>query len=132
MPETKQIRGHSITLLEPNLLLVRLCGDVSADDVREIHQARLRMSTPGPLFHVLDLSQFGSMGPDARRAAMESAKARPYKGLAVFGANLQTRTMLTLIWTARSLLTSTDSKVFFAKTEAEARAWVDQHRADAT
>jgi hypothetical protein len=78
---------------------------------------------------LIDARKATAMSASARRTAAALNRSDPIlSASAIFGANLLTRTLATLLWRAVALLTAQKSDLAFFETEAEARAWLAQQR----
>ncbi|MDC0746639.1 STAS/SEC14 domain-containing protein [Polyangium mundeleinium] len=118
----------------PDLYIVRIRGNVLDDDMRtQIAALRaLAERTGGGIFWIADVTEMGSLTPQARRAAAanEFADVRNVlRGSAVVGASFTTRVVATLLIRAvRSLEPHKIRPVAFVETEAEARAFLEEYR----
>ncbi|MDI1478858.1 STAS/SEC14 domain-containing protein [Polyangium sp. y55x31] len=118
----------------PDLYIVRIRGNVLGEDMLaqvEALQALAELTGRG-VFWVADVSEMGSLTPQARRvaAADEFAGLRAiHRGSAVIGASFTTRVMATLLIRAVRVLEPHRSRpVAFVETEAEARAFLEPYR----
>jgi hypothetical protein len=118
----------------PDLYIIRMNGDVSADDMRmQIDALRaIAQRTGGGVFWLCDVTQMGALSPEARRTAAEASKKGVQdvlRGSAVFGASFATRVMVGLMVRAvRILKPGKHRPLAFVETEAEARAFLDEQR----
>lgn len=118
----------------PDLYIVRIRGNVLGEDMRAQVEAlqALAEHTGGGVFWIADVSEMGSLTPQARRmaAAEEFAGVRTLlRGSAVVGASFTTRVVATLLIRAvRALEPRRIRPVAFVETEAEARAFLEPYR----
>ncbi|MBL8635941.1 MAG: hypothetical protein JNM40_22125 [Myxococcales bacterium] len=110
-------------------------GDVVNADVDVIHQCGLTMRAEcGYDLMLVDVSKMGNLSPETRRyTGVVSAGERNYHGaIAITGASLLTRALLTLFFRALELIRRTPNVTnpisFFASRD-EALAWLDAQRA---
>lgn len=113
----------------PDLVCVRGYGDAATEDVRETTKRINDLIRGWPYVLVMvDQSQQASMSSDARRAATETPPGAPYRGTVFYGGSLVMRTVGQLVMRLINALRKTDNPAVFFRTEAEARAWIDQRR----
>jgi hypothetical protein len=135
MSEVLQIGSHTTGFEAPDILFMKLVGDVSHEEVRVINQAHLDYGQEvQQLFYLIDLSELENLGPHVRKEASEVVKALPLRGTAIYGAPLKAKVLAKLMLTAASMFRGTGKNfnpVEFHDTEASARAWIDKRRAQA-
>jgi hypothetical protein len=85
--------------------------------------------TYGYLFTIAVVSQMSSATPDARRLASEWGRSQNVAGVAVVGAGMTARTVLTLLLRLMFLVRNERFPITFVDTEQEARSWVASQRA---
>lgn len=126
----RQIGLHSVTIEPPDLLYLRVVGDVDVEHMKAFLE--LLAEFPAEVHVLRDGRKSGVVSAAARQYMM---KALPKDKLKVasfisFGAPFHTRTMITLITKGIRLLRNNAPIVEFTNTEAEARAYLDKIRAD--
>src|SRR5262245_35174216 len=126
-------RGGSFASTEPpDICFWRCVGDFSVDDLRQMYEVQERFAEGKRYILVLvDLSKLEAVSPDSRKAMVQQAPpAWPVRGLAGLGASSHFRVLANAIATAgRRLHKLKDNPCRFFRTEAEARAWLDERRA---
>lgn len=127
------IGKHQHRFEPPDLYVVRIDGDVSGQEIRVQIDAiqALAQRTGKSIFWLADIAKMGSIKPDARRAMAEANQEAhtALAGSAMFGASFTSRVMINLLVRAvRILRASKQRPVAFVETEAEARAFLDEHR----
>ncbi len=83
----------------------------------------------GYLLLLLDLRESGPAASDARRVLVDWTKKRaPTMAVAAISGSLIARTTVTLMSSAMRMINNAMPLLAFFSTEAEARAWLSQHR----
>lgn len=125
---------HRIALEPPDIFLVRFLGDVSEADVHSLLDHFEKFATgPGPAYLLLDVSQVGSVTPEARRAAAIRQLPPAYAGIAIFGGTFQQQLIAKLVATAGWFLRGRalgKPMPAVVKDEHSARAWIEEQRRD--
>lgn len=125
------IDKHSLRLEPPDILALRVSGEVSKDDMSRLIEEMIRIAAERQrLFCLCDSSKVTSVDADARKVAAALLPSIAVEAIAVFGMSFQIRVLTTLIIKAAALLSRANSSpptVIF-DTEAQARAWLDQRR----
>lgn len=122
--EIVRAADHETYLEEPNVIVVRANGDMSAEEGQELSAAHARWSTAvGGVYQLTDLTKLGRMSNAARKAIAEQSRNIDYLGIHCYGANLTQRVFATLLVTALNLLRPKDQEfeVVFYKDEQSAR-----------
>jgi hypothetical protein len=131
MSELLQIGSHVTGFEAPDILFMKLVGDVSNDEVKAINQAHLDYGqTVEQLYYLIDLSQLDNLAPHVRKEASEVVKALPLRGTAIYGAPLKAKVLAKLMLTAANMFRGgkNPNPVEFLDNEAEARAWIERRR----
>jgi hypothetical protein len=131
MSQVHQIGQHVTGFQEPDILFMKLVGDVSNEEVREINQAHLDIAQGfQQLFYLIDLSQLDNLGPQVRKEASDVVKMLPLRGTAIYGAPLKAKVLAKLMLTAASMFRGGKNfnPVEFLDNEGEARAWIQKRR----
>jgi hypothetical protein len=125
----RQIGPHRVTIELPDVLCLRLNGDVELDHVKDFYA--LINELPADVYVLRDDRKSRMSSPQAREFMVKNIPAGKMVALISFGASFQRRTMIRMIAKAVRLLRHATPILEFTSTEAEARAWIDKIRADA-
>lgn len=134
MSQGHQIGKHFTTLEEPDILYMKLVGDVSNEEVKVINQAHLEYAQRGKnLFYLIDLSELDNLAPQVRKEASDTVKLLPLRGTAIYGAPLKAKVLAKLMLTASNMFRGgkNPNPVEFVDSEEEARAWITKRRQQA-
>lgn len=132
MSQGHQVGKHFTTLEEPDILYMKLVGDVSNAEVKEINRAHLEYGQLGKhLYYLIDLSELDNLAPQVRKEASDTVKLLPLRGTAIYGAPLKAKVLAKLMLTASNMFRGgkNPNPVEFVDSEAEARAWITKRRA---
>jgi hypothetical protein len=116
--------------IEGDLLFVTWVGDILPEDVEELHACLQGMLDEHDfVFLLIDATRGQSIGPEARRRGGSWPLAHRAGGVALFGASLTLRAMVTIVFALLKIFVPGSAvPVEFAKTKAGARAWLDARR----
>lgn len=116
----------------PDVVFCKTVGDVSEDAMVELLGEMRRLAGERPYFFLLnDLSQIGTISPQARKRAADEVHGLRLRGIAVYGASFSQRVVAMIIAQVLNLVgKSADRPIKIAESEAEARAWIEKRRAD--
>ncbi|MCA9299074.1 MAG: hypothetical protein KDA28_08410 [Phycisphaerales bacterium] len=90
--------------------------------------ARFSERIKQPVFGIIDLTRGGATAQDARRTVV-SRVAKAHRGIVFMGAPLAARVGISLGYKAYVMMNRAGALPHaFVDTEAEARAWIQQHR----
>jgi len=135
MPEVHRIGAHTTWLEDPDLIVLRLAGDVSLEDAEEINRRHFALSEGRPgVFMLVDMLGLGSDTPAGRKTTSEALTRMPLRGLAVCQARMEAKVMAKMVIAGVSLFKEEETGSFpveYFDDEAEARAWIDGLRARA-
>ncbi len=94
------------------------------DHVNEVLRAQ------GRCYMLVDMAGMTGMEPAARRAIGDWGRTaeQQVSGAAMYGTSFAMRVLTTLVLNAIRVLGRRDIVAFFARDEAEARAWLDRRR----
>lgn len=121
--------GHLVYVEEDTVFTV-IRGEWTQSDLeRAIPLAEQITSTYGYLFTIAVVAQMSSATPEARRLASEWGRSQNVAGVAVVGAGMTARTVLTLLLRLMFLVRGERFPFTFVATEQEARSWVAAQRA---
>jgi hypothetical protein len=118
---------------EPDIIYMKMSGDVTSEEglgVNDKH--REYVLGRSLIFYLIDFSELESVPATVRKAASQTMKEFPLKGLAIFGAPLKARVLAKLILTAMKLFRGddADAPVVFLDNEEQARTWIAKRRAE--
>ncbi len=125
--------GRQLTACEePDIIYMKLVGDVSDEEVRAINAMHLDFSRGRDrVFYLIDMSELATLSSSVRKAAIESLNQMPLQGLSIYKAPLTARVLAKLIITGMRLF-GKNIPLQFSDSEAEARDWIAQRRALST
>jgi hypothetical protein len=127
------VGSHSFQDEETDVIRIWLVGDVRASDARALLELLDRhRERDTPVFILVDVSRLGSMLPEARKVASLGHHVPTFANVIV-GASALQRSALKLLDLAYRLVTKDPNAapMVFVRTEAEGRAWIEQHRREA-
>lgn len=114
---------------ESDLLEMHFEGQISEDDLKALHVVMAVYGT-GHFYMVADMTRCTGLDPAARKYLAEWSKTNPLKSSSVvYGLSFATRTIVMLTLSAVKLIGGQSPELVMVKSEAEALAWVDKHRA---
>src|SRR5688572_15013153 len=132
MPEIHRIGAHTTWLEEPDLIVLRLAGDVTREDAEAINRRHFELiEGREAIFMLVDMAGLGNDTPAGRKVTSEALTRMPLRGLAVCHAHLEARVMAKMIITGADLFKTEDSADFptaFFEDEPAARAWIEERR----
>ena len=124
-----RINQHVNRFVPPDVIYMRVVGELSEEDGREINRQHSAMGKDvDGLFFVCDISQLESVTSATRKEAVEIQKKMAIAGAVILKAPLKARIFAKLILTASNLFRSDKMLVEFVDTEEEAWAWIEQQR----
>jgi hypothetical protein len=109
----------------PDTVFEVLYGDISGEDMSQVLEASKQwVETDTDIYFLVDLSNAGTISPEARNV-IRTGRARPnIRGAALFGASFQMRVVSTFVTRALFLLDKISYEINYLDTEAQARAWL--------
>jgi hypothetical protein len=131
MPETHSIGSHTTWFEEPDLIGLRLSGDVSVAESEVLAREHLDMAQGRDAVYMLvDMTEFGSGTPAGRKVTSEALHRMPVCGVAVCRAKLTSKVMAKLVFAAVKLFRKEQRgfPIEFFDDEPEARAWIEEKR----
>jgi anti-sigma regulatory factor (Ser/Thr protein kinase) len=132
MPEVYRIGAHTTWIEEPDLIVLRLAGDVSPDDADEINRRHFAMIEGREgIFMLVDMVGLGSDTPAGRKTTSEALTRMPLRGLAVCQARMEAKVMAKMVIAGVNLFKGEEGERFpveYFDDEASARAWIDSLR----
>jgi hypothetical protein len=132
MPEIHRIGAHTTWLEDPDLIVLRLAGDVSLDDAEEINRRHFELiGDREAIFLLVDMAGLGADTPAGRKLTSEALTRMPLRGLAVCHAHLEARVMAKMVITGAELFKTEETAKFpvsFFDDEPPARVWIEERR----
>lgn len=126
-----QIGPHVNRFVPPDVVYMRVVGELSEEDGREINRQHAEMGrNVDGLFFVCDISQLESVTSQTRKEAVEIQKNMAIAGAVILKAPLKARIFAKLILTATNLFRTDKMPVVFVDTEEEGWAWIEQQRVE--
>lgn len=131
MPQVQQVGKQTTVFEEPDILYMKLVGEVETAEVREINRLHLEFGqNRSHMFYLIDLSDLDNLPSQVRKEASETVRSLPLRGTAIYGAPLKAKVLAKLLMTAVNMFKGgkNQNPVEFTDTEAEARVWLDRRR----
>jgi hypothetical protein len=134
MSEDICIGEHVVRTEPPDIFIVEFIGDLSVDELRRIFAEQKRFEAGKEYILLLsDMSNGGSISPEAREIIPTESKGTVCRGMAIFGASFHVRVLATLVTTAARVLNKISNyPTRFFDTEAQAREWLNERRMSMT
>lgn len=124
--------GRQWTGLElPDIVHLKLKGDVTIEECRQINEAHLDFAKEVEYFFFwIDLTELDDLPAAVRREASATVKLLPLRGTVIFNAPLRARVLAKLLLTAANLFRMGPEKnpVSFADNEEDVRALLAKWR----
>ena len=136
MPQTRQeprqVGSHATWFEEPDLIVLRLSGDVSLEESEILAREHLDMvQGRESLFMMVDMTDFGSGTPAGRKVTSEALHRMPVRGVAICRAKLTSKVMAKLVFAGVKLFRKADAPRFeteYFDDETTARSWIGERR----
>lgn len=126
-----RIGPHANRFIPPDVVYMKVVGDLSEEDGREINRQHAEMGrNVDGLFFVCDISELESVTSQTRKEAVEIQKNMAIAGAVILKAPLKARIFAKLILTATNLFRAEKMPVVFVDSEAEGWAWIEQQRVE--
>lgn len=122
---------HSTSLELPDIVHLKLVGEVELLECRQINQMHIEFAQDlEHMFYMIDLSELDNIPAAVRREASETVKNLPLRGTVIYQTPLRARVLAKLLLTAVNLFKggAGQNPVEFVDTVEEARLWVDRRR----
>jgi hypothetical protein len=133
MPEIQPVGSHATWFEEPELIALRLNGDVSLEEsaaLADIHTEMARGSKA--IYMLVDMTDFGSGTPAGRKVTSEALTRMPVRGIAVCRAKLTSKVMAKLVFAGVKLFRKdVRFEIEFFDQESKAREWIQERRSAA-
>jgi anti-sigma regulatory factor (Ser/Thr protein kinase) len=128
MPEAHRIGAHTTWLEEPDLIVLRLAGDVSQEDTEEINRRHFALiEGRESVIMLVDMVGLGTDTPAGRKITSEALTRMPIRGLAVCQARMEAKVMAKMVIAGVHLFQGEGEARFpveYFEDEASARAWL--------
>lgn len=127
----RKIGSHSTGMELPDIVHLKLVGEVNLEECREINQAHIDYAKELPHFYyMIDLGELDNIPAAVRKEASETVKTLPLRGTVIYQTPLRARVIAKLLLTAANLFKggAGQNPVDFVDTEQEARAWIERRR----
>jgi hypothetical protein len=132
MSEEHRIGVQVTRFEEPDVIFMKLIGEVSEEEGLELSRRQRELGRGREhVFFLIDLAELDKLPPVVRKAATETLRDLPTRGIAIYRAPFKAKVLAKMIITALNLFRSAMDKhaVEFAETEEEARDWIASQRA---
>lgn len=128
MDHEAQIGPHTLLFEPPRIIHFVVRGEVTAQHAVEMGAfVKARTADQRFVLALADMSGFGGVSSEARKAAGREVSETPYAGMALVGASFEARLMVKLVFGAlRIFAPGRAVQAAFFDTEAEARAWLEE------
>jgi hypothetical protein len=125
----KRFFGKHWMRLEGDTLFCKYVGVITLQDVQESMQVLAQEYIPGQTYYIIaDVAEMTGMEAAARKVSTAWFARHNIGGVVNFGVGPLARAISELILSLLRLLHKSSMPVHFVKTEAEARAWVQEQR----
>lgn len=131
MPEIQPVGSHATWFEEPDLIGLRLKGDVSLEESEALAQVHLEMARGRDVIYMLvDMTEFGSGTPAGRKVTSETLARMPVRAIGICRARMSSKVMAKLVFAGMKLFRKdVQFGLDFFDNEAAAREWLDGRRA---
>jgi hypothetical protein len=133
MPEIQPVGSHTTWFEEPELIALRLNGDVSLEESEALAQIHAEMARGREaVYMLLDMTDFGSGTPAGRKVTSEALTRMPVRGIAICRAKLTSKVMAKLVFAGVKLFRKdVRFDIQFFDQEGAAREWIAGRRSSA-
>jgi hypothetical protein len=132
MPEIHRIGAHATWFEEPDLIVLRLAGDVTREDAEEINIRHFAMiEGRDSVLMLVDMLGLGTDTPGGRKTTSEALNRMPLRALAVCQARVEAKVMAKMVIAGMSLFKEGEKESFpveFFDDEPAARSWLEGQR----
>lgn len=124
--------GRQLTAFEePDIIYLKFVGDVTDAEVKAINDLHLEICRGRDrVFFLVDMEELETLSSSVRKSAIEALNQMPIQGLSIYKAPMTARVLAKLIITGMRLF-GKNIPLQFSDTEADARRWIEQRRAQA-
>lgn len=132
-PETHLVGKHAVTL-EGDIIHLDYAGDYSGDEAVEITRLCSEVTRRHPRSYILcNTANAGTVSPEARQVWIAWFGDHNVEAIVCYGAgSFTTRTLIKMVAASARVLLGIEPHFVFTSTEADARAWIHQHRGRAS
>ncbi len=125
----RQVGPHQVRVELPDVLHIRLGGDVEREHFKVFFDTMEEQITPPTRAYVLrDARNGGLVKRDAREYISKKVDLSRVAAIVTYGASFHTRTVLMMVNKAMRLFTVKVPEIVFFDDEEQARAWIKNHR----
>src|SRR5690349_9804645 len=127
----QKIGKHSTSIELPDIVHLKLVGEVSVEEGRALNEAHLAYAKELPhFFYMIDLSELENIPAVVRKEASQTVKMLPLRGTVIYQTPLKARVIAKLLLTAANLFKggAGQNPVHFVDTAEEARDWIKRRR----
>lgn len=127
----KKIGNHSTWIELPDIVHLKLVGEVGVEEGRAVNEAHLEYARELPHFYyMIDLSELDNIPAVVRKEASATVKMLPLRGTVIYQTPLRARVIAKLLLTAANLFRggASQNPMDFVDTEEDARAWIRRRR----
>lgn len=125
--EVHQFGKHTLDVPLAGVCKIVFHGDLEGDEMLAVVQKMRELFERAPfVFVIAEFTNVGSISASSRKVAGEQLAMVPMRGVAVHGANFQTRIICKLVLGAIALVSKNPTPTVFVDTEGEAFAWVQE------
>jgi hypothetical protein len=119
---------HRLEFERPDIVHIRYDGYVNLEQFKAFDEIIMSFPEPPLLYLLRDARRGGMTLPETRAQMVKAAHVARWRAVATYGASFQARTIVTLTNKAIRILKEDGPTLAFLDTEAEARAWIEEHR----
>lgn len=119
---------HRIDLEFPDVVHIHYGGDVELSHYLAFHEAMLVLPPEPPLYLLRDARLGGLVAPETRKHIATITEKSRFVAIVTYGSSFQTKTVFTNMNRALRAMRQNTVVIEFFDTEAEARAFIAQHR----
>ena len=120
---------HSIHFEQPDTLYIKIQGDISLEEVRQLVDICRELARDKPFYLITDLSGIGTIPTEARGYASKHIRQEWYAGVAYIGANFVAKAAAKGLALMMYFTGKPSFDLEFVHNEDEARAAIDRQRA---
>lgn len=127
-----QIGAHSI-VSDNDILVAHVTGPMMLDQMKEfLAVCAQTLAQHGSVYLISIMGPGYTLPPDSRRYIAEWGRQYKITGNLVVGAPFAMRVLLGMLSRASKMVGAKNPEIEFAASEAEARRWIAQHKAQQT
>lgn len=126
------IGPHVLELEPPDVVHVHYDGDVHVEHFITFQQIMTDFAGSRQLYLLRDARKGGFVRQEAREFIAKKVQSKLLTMMVTYGSSFQARTVFAMMSSAARHIRSEAAPAYFFDTEEEARAWIAQHRAQAT